>query len=185
MILESLLGRACAIAGIVAIFSLGFRGAERTPLDVSRGETNTTNPPIDVSAPTAPASTGTRATPSLPPRPADAPSVPTSVPEVPARVESPLLTEPGKPRSEQPALENTRAAPPAPSTPVWVHIAAYPGNCEVTIDGQRAGTTPFGTMLLPGPHDFRFRWPTINRTRTLRRSISEGDKVFVTPGGGQ
>jgi len=297
--MESLFGRVCAVAGIVATLSLGFGGVGRAPLDVLRDATRTTSSrtsrnstpraqaptaarnkptgrpsgrpstpkPITPARPTFPASAkgaapsgasslaseqatqiqpnspraalplnptlrqgtiqarpaspvGSRraapprgrpssampagrpgatslaraptfpAKPELKPapvRPAESKSVPADVPETPVRAQPPVLAEPEKLRSEQQVVESAPAPAPAARTPVTVtvHIAAYPGNCVVSIDGKPAGTTPFDYPLLTGPHEFTFTWPTIGRSRTFRRTIVEGDSLFITTGPGK
>jgi hypothetical protein len=114
-----------------------------------------------------------------------APRPSVSKPSTPTALSAPARTEP--PATSERLSEPVQAPPPAAKPAVRMRVAADPGNCVVTIDGQAARPVPFDAMLLPGVHEFTFRWIKLDdagdRVVTIRKNVAPGDSLFCAPSG--
>ena len=62
-----------------------------------------------------------------------------------------------------------------------VQVAAAPGNCRVSVDGQFVDVTPFQIQIAGGDHQFLFEWPASGASLTLsERIVRDGQRVFAT-----
>ncbi len=62
-----------------------------------------------------------------------------------------------------------------------VQIAATPGNCRVSIDGQFVDITPLQARMVAGDHEFLFEWPATGASLTVNeRIVRDGQRVFAT-----
>ena len=62
-----------------------------------------------------------------------------------------------------------------------VRIAAIPGNCRVSIDGQFVDVTPLQARMVAGDHEFLFEWPATGASLTVNeRIVRDGQSVFAT-----
>lgn len=62
-----------------------------------------------------------------------------------------------------------------------VQVAAAPGNCRVSIDGQFVDVTPLQARLAAGDHEFLFEWPATGVSLTLNERIQrDGQRVFAS-----